>query len=205
MLVAQSYPTLWDPMNCSPPGSSVHGILQTRILAWVAISFCRGSSGPRGWTRLLRCRQILYLLTTRCFALPQLPFPPFISESPVRLSGCTPDPSCEKPALSLPVPVLLGGSCWGGFRVFASVASPTASAPQDWEPSRAGASGPLHISALCSLIELDRVSWKLLKVLDFGVLKCGIWCPVPVFFMVKQVLTLFRWRKIFLLLKMKAY
>ena len=36
--VAQSYPTLCNPMDCSPPGSSVHGILQTRMLEWVAIS-----------------------------------------------------------------------------------------------------------------------------------------------------------------------
>ena len=39
VLVAQSYPTLCDPMDCSPPGSSVHGILQARILEWVAISY----------------------------------------------------------------------------------------------------------------------------------------------------------------------
>ena len=37
--VTQSCPTLCDPMDCSPPGSSVHGILQARILEWVAISF----------------------------------------------------------------------------------------------------------------------------------------------------------------------
>ena len=37
-------------MNCSPPGSSVHGILQARILEWVAMSFSRGSSWPRDWT-----------------------------------------------------------------------------------------------------------------------------------------------------------
>ena len=42
--VAQSCPTLCDPMDCSPPGSSVHGILQARILEWVAISFSRESS-----------------------------------------------------------------------------------------------------------------------------------------------------------------
>ena len=47
MLVAQSYPTLQDPMDCCPPGSSFHGIFQARILEWVAISFSRGSSGPR--------------------------------------------------------------------------------------------------------------------------------------------------------------
>ena len=42
----QSYPTLFDPMDCSPSGSSVHGILQARILAWVALPSSRGSSDP---------------------------------------------------------------------------------------------------------------------------------------------------------------
>ena len=41
--VAQLCPTLCDPMDCSPPGSSVHGILQARILEWIAIPFSRGS------------------------------------------------------------------------------------------------------------------------------------------------------------------
>ena len=40
------------PMDCSPPSSSVHGILQARILEWVTISFSRGSSRPRDWTRV---------------------------------------------------------------------------------------------------------------------------------------------------------
>ena len=44
VLVIQSCPTLRDPMDCSPPGSSVHGILQARIVEWVAIPFSRGSS-----------------------------------------------------------------------------------------------------------------------------------------------------------------
>ena len=49
----QSYTTLHDSMDCSPPGSSsVLGILQGRILGWVAISTCRGSSRPRDQTRL---------------------------------------------------------------------------------------------------------------------------------------------------------
>ena len=39
--VAQLGPTLCDPMDCSLPGSSVHGIIQTRILEWVAIPFSR--------------------------------------------------------------------------------------------------------------------------------------------------------------------
>ena len=44
---AQSCMTLCDPMDCSPSGSSVHGILQARILEWVAVSFSGGFSQPR--------------------------------------------------------------------------------------------------------------------------------------------------------------
>ena len=44
--IAQLCPTLCDPMDCSPPDSSVHGILQARILEWVAISFSRGLPQP---------------------------------------------------------------------------------------------------------------------------------------------------------------
>ena len=45
----QSCPTLCDPMDCSLRGSSVHGILQARILKWVSTSYSRGSSQPRAW------------------------------------------------------------------------------------------------------------------------------------------------------------
>ena len=51
-LVAKLCLTLGDPMNCSPPGSSVHGISQARILVWVAISFSRESSPPRDRTSI---------------------------------------------------------------------------------------------------------------------------------------------------------
>ena len=47
VLVIQLCLTLCDPLDCSPPGSSVHGILQARILEWVVIHFSRGSSQPR--------------------------------------------------------------------------------------------------------------------------------------------------------------
>ena len=57
---AQSCPTLHDPMDCSLPGSSIHGILQARIVEWVAISFSRGSSQPRDQTRVSR-------IAGRCF------------------------------------------------------------------------------------------------------------------------------------------
>ena len=43
--------TLCDPMDSSPPGSSVHGILQTRILEWIAIPFSRGTPQPRDQTQ----------------------------------------------------------------------------------------------------------------------------------------------------------
>ena len=51
---AQSCPTLCDPMDCNPPGSSVHGIFQARILGWTAISSSRGSSQPRDWTQVFQ-------------------------------------------------------------------------------------------------------------------------------------------------------
>ena len=64
VLVAQSSPTLCNRMNCSLPGSLVHGLLQERILQWVAISSSRGSSWSRSWTYIscISCigRQILY-------------------------------------------------------------------------------------------------------------------------------------------------
>ena len=60
--VAQLCPTLCDPVDCSLSGSSVHGILQVRILEWVAISFSRGSSWPRDWTQV-SC------IAGRCFNL----------------------------------------------------------------------------------------------------------------------------------------
>ena len=50
--VAQSCPTLCDPVDCSPPGFSVHEILQARTLEWVAISFSKGSSWPRDRTQV---------------------------------------------------------------------------------------------------------------------------------------------------------
>ena len=54
-VVTQSCPTLSDPVDCSLPGSSVHGILQARILEWIAIPFSRGSSRPRNrtWVSLI--------------------------------------------------------------------------------------------------------------------------------------------------------
>ena len=51
-VVTQSCSTLCDPVDCSPPGSSVHGILQIRIVEWVAMLFSRGYSWPSDWTQV---------------------------------------------------------------------------------------------------------------------------------------------------------
>ena len=63
VLVAQLRLTLCNPMDCSLPGSSVHGIFQARVLEWVAISFSRGSSQPRDGTRVPSCT------AGRCFTV----------------------------------------------------------------------------------------------------------------------------------------
>ena len=61
MLVLQSCLTLFDPMDYSSSGSSVHGILQARIVKWVTIPFFRGIFPFQGSNpSLLHCRQILY-------------------------------------------------------------------------------------------------------------------------------------------------
>ena len=60
--VTQSCPTLCDPMDCSPPGSSICGIFQARVLEWVVISFSRGSSQPRDRTWVSH-------IVSRCFTI----------------------------------------------------------------------------------------------------------------------------------------
>ena len=52
MFVAHSWLTLCNPVDCSPPDPSIHGILQARTLEWAAIPFFRGSFWPRGWTQV---------------------------------------------------------------------------------------------------------------------------------------------------------
>ena len=68
----QSYPTLCDPVDCSLLGSSVHGILQARILEWVAKPSSRRSSRPRDQTHIsyISCigRRVLYACTVFCIS-----------------------------------------------------------------------------------------------------------------------------------------
>ena len=85
--VAQSCLTLCDPTDCSLPGFSIPGILQARMLEWVAISFSKRSSQPRDWTwvshiagrrfTIWATREVLYLLSTTiltCHSRPLLIF-----------------------------------------------------------------------------------------------------------------------------------
>ena len=69
-LVSKSCLTLCDSLDSSPPASFARGIFQARLLEWIAISFSRGTSRLRDWTKvscavdnLLHCRQILYQLS----------------------------------------------------------------------------------------------------------------------------------------------
>ena len=85
--VAQSCPTLCDPMDCSLPGSYVHGIFQAKVLEWVAISFSRGSSWPRDRTQISH-------IVGRCFtiwAIRQVPKP--AASSHLTREGGTEEPS----------------------------------------------------------------------------------------------------------------
>ena len=94
-LVVQSCPTLCDPMYCSLPGSSVHGIFQARILEWIAISFYRGSSRPRNGTQVSR-------IVSRRFTV----WATREEKSHQRLAQI-----CSNRALAITVPSQLSASC----------------------------------------------------------------------------------------------
>ena len=64
---AQLCQMLWDPMDCSLPGTSVHGTFQAIVLEWIAISFSRGSSQPRDRTRVSRIVDRRFI-----FAMPKM-------------------------------------------------------------------------------------------------------------------------------------
>ena len=70
LLIAQSCLTLCTPMDCSTPGSSVHGIFQARMPEWVSISFSRGSSWPRDqtWVSLIAGRVFAIWVTRGAYA-----------------------------------------------------------------------------------------------------------------------------------------
>ena len=95
--VTQSCLTLCDPMDCSLPGSSVHGTFQALVLEWIAISFSKGSSQPRDWTRVSR-------IVDRCFTV-------WATNNGDWIKG-----SQEKPVLSSPGD--RKGTVWQGTKLF---------------------------------------------------------------------------------------
>ena len=95
--VAQSCPTLCDPVDCSPPGSSFHGIFQARVLEWVAISFSRGSSQPRDrtWFSLILGRRSNLRAKPSFIEWPHFPF-----SQPLELSFLQPSLTPHAPVLT---------------------------------------------------------------------------------------------------------
>ena len=84
----QSCPTLCNPVDCSPPGSSVHGVLQAGILEWVAVSFSGGIFQTQGSNRgLLPLRQILYQLSYQ--GSPEINYSLIFKSMRVQLSSFT--------------------------------------------------------------------------------------------------------------------
>ena len=89
VLAAQSCPTLCDPMDCSQPGSSVHGILQVRILEWVVHSLLQRIFPNLGLNLgLLPCRQILYHLSHQGIIGVDPNLPIYLHPIPLLVSIC---------------------------------------------------------------------------------------------------------------------
>ena len=111
--VAKLCLTLCNPMNCSLPGSSVHGISQAKILEWVAISFSGESSWPRDWTSRVRLSA-----TPSTIQSTEISRPEYWSGQPIPSPGDLPDPGIELgyPALqtdSLPTELSGEAPCIG--------------------------------------------------------------------------------------------
>ena len=88
--VVQSCPTCYDPMYCSLPGSSFHGIFQARVLEWVATSFSRRSSQPRVQTQVFCIAGRSFTIWATREALVQgSPEKPYMSTYRCSLSLCT--------------------------------------------------------------------------------------------------------------------
>ena len=90
-LVAQSWPSLCDPMDCRSPSSSVHGISQSSLLEWIAISFSRGSCPPGNWTPVSPALAGGFFTT-------KLPGKPHVSH--LRNLKSPPTPGCAPPRRS---------------------------------------------------------------------------------------------------------
>ena len=128
----QSCLTLCCPTNCSPPGSSVHGILQAGILKWVAMPSSKGSSRPRDWTQVSHIEGGLFTnwdtrelfsivvlsvyIPTNCGSLFSTPWPAFIV---CRFFDDGHSDQCEViPHCSFDLHLSNSERCWAFFHVF---------------------------------------------------------------------------------------
>ena len=109
--VIQSCPTLCNPMDCSPPGSSLHGILQARVLEWIAISFSRGSSWPRDQTQVSCIAGRRFTLWATRESQEAFPFPFSISSFGFLWSCCIFSLRTHQPDCPLSLPWFLPSDC----------------------------------------------------------------------------------------------
>ena len=84
VLVAQSCPTTCDPVFCSPPGSSVHGISQARKPEWIAMPSSKGSSQPRDWTQVFCISEASLVAQRFCLQCGRPGFDPWVGKIPWR-------------------------------------------------------------------------------------------------------------------------
>ena len=107
VLITQSCPNLCDPMDCTLPGSSVHGILQARILEWVAISFSRESSQPKDQTRVsvntLDCGKFWFKCPSLASGLPLFKSK-HVKTEVLKGKQCPPEASLVLPAITRGIP-----------------------------------------------------------------------------------------------------
>ena len=171
VLVAESCPTLWDPMDCSPPGSSVHGILQARIPEWVAIPFSRRSSQPRDLSRVSRIAGRFFTLwatnghNLTLWAFLQLMVPSSLSFSfLIWLHGTTKPPKKQRvayPQITNLVSPVSEDLFWGSFEIWHNciLHQTQISLSQDWLKKLLPVWPPVHFLILLLVTAYSNISF----------------------------------------------
>ena len=170
------------PVDCSPPGSSVNGILQARILEWVAISYSRGSSQPRNQTRFSCIAGRFFTNLKECESAFRPPHPPLRVSgshcSPGHLMGITlpssvetPDPARQPrpPTSSLSTDQVLlgfpGNLTWPPLPLCACSYSLTPAALGEQPPDES-LPGPQPLPSFILIIAIHSIPHLLKKLLD---------------------------------------
>ena len=171
VLVGESCPTLWDPMDCSPPGSSVHGILQARIPEWVAIPFSRRSSQPRDLSRVSRIAGRFFTLwatnghNLTLWAFLHLMVPSSLSFSfLIWLHGTTKPPKKQRvayPQITNLVSPVSEDLFWGSFEIWHNciLHQTQISLSQDWLKKLLPVWPPVHFLILLLVTAYSNISF----------------------------------------------